>query len=45
MSKESKGGVRDKTDDIVERRKLGKLGMKEQPLGRTDLEPCRKHSV
>ena len=32
MSKESKNGVRDKTDDIVEKRKLGKLGMKEQPL-------------
>ena len=24
--------VRDKTDDIVEKRELGKLGMKEQPL-------------
>ena len=32
MSKESKEDVRDKTDDIVEKRKLGKLGMKEQPL-------------
>ena len=33
MSKESKDEVRDKTDDIVERRKLGKLGMKEeQPM-------------
>ena len=32
MSKESKEEVRDKTDDIVEKRKLGKLGMKEQPL-------------
>ena len=32
MSKESKGGVRDKTDDIEEKRKLGKVGMKEQPL-------------
>ena len=32
MSKENKE-VRDKkTDDIVEKRKLGKLGMKEQPL-------------
>ena len=31
MSKESKEEVRDKTDDIVEERKLGKLGMKEQP--------------
>ena len=32
MSKESKGGVRDKPDDFGETRKLGKLGMKEQPL-------------
>ena len=32
MSKENKEEVRDKTDDIVEERKLGKLGMKEQPL-------------
>ena len=32
MSKESKGGVRDKTDDIGETRKLGRLGMKERPL-------------
>ena len=32
MSKENKEEVRDKTDDIVEKRKLGKLGMKEQPL-------------
>ena len=32
MFKESKGGVRDKTDDIGETRKLGKLGMKERPL-------------
>ena len=31
-SKENKEEVRDKTDDIVEKRKLGKLGMKEQPL-------------
>ena len=31
MSKENKE-VRDKTDDIVEKRRLGKLGMKEQPL-------------
>ena len=31
MSEESKDGVRDKTDDIMEQRKLGKLGMKEQP--------------
>ena len=29
MSKESKDGVRDKTEDNVEKRKLGKLGMKE----------------
>ena len=32
MSKENKEEVRDKTDDIVEKRKLGNLGMKEQPL-------------
>ena len=32
MSKESKGGMRDKTDDTEEKTKLGKLGMKEQPL-------------
>ena len=30
MSKESKDGVRDKTEDIVEKRKLGKLGMKQR---------------
>ena len=32
MSKESREEVRDKTDEIVEKRKLGKLGMQEQPL-------------
>ena len=32
MSKENKEEVRNKTDDIVEKRKFGKLGMKEQPL-------------
>ena len=32
LFKESKEDVRDKTDDIVEKRKLRKLGMKEQPL-------------
>ena len=32
MSTENKEEVRDKTDDIVEKRNLGKLGMKEQPL-------------
>ena len=32
MSKVSKEDVRDKTDDIVEKRKLGKLCKKEQPL-------------
>ena len=31
MSKDNKEEVRDKTDDIVEKRKLEKLGMKEQP--------------
>ena len=32
MSKENKEEVRDKTDDIVEKRKLRKMCMKEQPL-------------
>ena len=32
MSKENKEEVSDETDDIVEKRKLGKMGMKEQPL-------------
>ena len=40
MSKESKGEVRDKTEDIVEKRKLGKLGMKEQPLIGQILSPA-----
>ena len=40
MSKESKEEVRDKTDDIVEERKLGKLGMKEQPLIGQILSPA-----
>ena len=40
MSKESKEEVRDKTDDIVEKRKLGKLGMKEQPLIGQILSPA-----
>ena len=31
MSKKNKEEVRDKTDDIVEKRTLGKLGMKEEP--------------
>ena len=35
--------VRDKTDDIVER-KMGKLGMKEQPLIGQDFEPNRNRS-
>ena len=39
MSKEKKEEVRDKTDDIVEKRKLGKLGMKEQPLVGPILSP------
>ena len=41
MSKESMGEVRDKTDDIVEKRKLGKLGMKEQPLIGNILSPAK----
>ena len=32
MSQESKEEVGNNTDDIVEKRKLGTLGMKEQPL-------------
>ena len=40
MSKESKEGVRDKTDDIVEKRNLVKLGMKEQPLIGQILSPA-----
>ena len=32
--------MRDKTDDIVEERKLGKLGMKEQPLVGQILSPA-----
>ena len=39
MSKENKEEARDKTDDIVEKRKLGKLGMKEQPLVGQILNP------
>ena len=40
MFKESKDGVRVKTDDNVERRKLGKLGMQEQPLIGQILSPA-----
>ena len=40
LSKESKEDVRDKTDDVVEKRKLGKLGMKEQPLTGQMLSPA-----
>ena len=40
MSEESKDGVRDKTDDIVEKRKFGKLGMKEQTLIGQILSPA-----
>ena len=32
--------MRDKTNDIVEKRKLGKLGMKEQPLVGQILSPA-----
>ena len=39
MSKENKEDVRDKTDDTVEKRKLGKLGIKEQPLIAQILSP------
>ena len=40
MFRESKAGVRVKTDDNVERRKLGKLGMQEQPLIGQILSPA-----
>ena len=40
MSKESKDGVRDTTDDIMEKRELGKLGMKEQHLVGQILSPA-----
>ena len=40
MSRESKDGVRDRTDDVVEKRKLGKLGMKEPPLIGQILSPA-----
>ena len=40
MSKESKDGVRDRTDNIVEKRGLGKLGMNEQPLIGQILSPA-----
>ena len=50
MSKESKDGVRDRTDNIVEKRGLGKLGMNEQPLIGQMLSPgnncqfsCHRH--
>ena len=39
MSKENKEEVRDKTDDIVEKRELRKLGMKEPPLVGQILSP------
>ena len=38
--KKNKEEVRDKTDDTVEKRKLGKLGMKEQPLIGHTLSPA-----
>ena len=40
ISKESEDGVREKTYDIVDKRKLGKLGMKEQPLIEQILSPA-----
>ena len=40
MPKESKDEVRDKTDDIVEKRRLRMLGMKEQPLIGQILSPA-----
>ena len=44
MSKENNEEVRDKTDDIVEERKLGKVGHEGTATDRTDFEPCRNHS-
>ena len=44
MSKEKEEEVRGKTDDIVEERKLGKLGMKEGPLI-GQISSRRNHSV
>ena len=41
MFKESKDSVRDRTNDIVKKRKLGV----EEQRGRTDVERCRNHSV
>ena len=40
MSKESKEEVRNRTDDIMEKRKLGKLGVKEQPFFGQTLSPA-----
>ena len=40
MSKENKEEMRDKTNDVAEKRKLGKLGMKEQPLIGQILSPA-----
>ena len=45
MSKESKDGVRDRTADIVKKRKFGKVGHAGATVDRTDFEPCRNHSV
>ena len=45
MSKENNEEVRDKTDDTVEKRKLGKLGMKEQPLIGQILSPVENQTV
>ena len=42
ISKENEEEVRDKTDDIVERRKIGKVGHEGTATGRTDF---RNHSV
>ena len=43
MSKESKDGARDKSDDIGEET-VGKIGHEGATLGQTDFEPCRNHS-
>ena len=45
MPEEKKEEVRGKTDDIVEDRKLGKLGMKEQPKIGQIFKASLNHSV
>ena len=46
-SKESRDGVRDKTDErhCGKDKKVGKVGHEGTTIDRTDFEPCRDHSV